>query len=215
MSHFSPCVNPKHIDIAQLGFPDPFPSAVGWSIESVQEDCEKCVPNDVKNNNCKWCPLGGDCGQTRQSPIDLLRNRGLLNHPESKECPDWHHMKFFEGACKWDDIIDNDSAVHRNNFLIRRHALQILTPVNEDGELQCKDDSIGGRVFPRLDVSKGFPDWFFHAFTEISVPSQHTSDGKRFSGEVTMTHFYEESDIPQNQVRMSMQSNRFMTMVLY
>jgi hypothetical protein len=73
-----------------------------------------------------------------------------------------------------------------NNFRIRRHALQILTPVNENGELQCGS----GQKFPKLDYSKGFPDWWFLSHTEVTVPSEHTQDGKRYAGEVHLSHFY-------------------------
>ena len=154
----------------------------------------------MENNNCKWCPAGGDCGQTRQSPIDLNRDIGLLNRENSVDCRDWHHMKYFEGACTWDDLVDNGGSIHRNNFLIRRHALQILQPVDEDGVLQC-DDPINGTTYPKLDVSKGFPNWFYMAHTEISVPSQHTQEGKRYDAEVSLAHFYAE-DFPTREVRM-------------
>ena len=150
----------------------------------------------MEDNNCKWCPAGADCGQTRQSPIDLNRDIGLLSHPNSKECPDWHHMKYFEGSCSWNDLVDNRGSIHRNNFLIRRHALQILQPVDEDGELECN-----GREYPKLDVSKGFPNWFHLVHTEISVPSQHTQEGKRYDAEVSLAHFYEK-DFPTREVRM-------------
>lgn len=139
----------------------------------------------------------------RQSPIDLFRNRGLLNAPESKECPDWHHMKYQAGACTWEDLVDNDESIHRNNFLIRRHALQILTPVGEDGELKCYNKSLGEYQYPRLDVSKGFPQYFHLAHTEISVPSQHTQEGKRYDAEVSLAHFYSVDFLENNQVRMS------------
>ena len=154
--------------------------------------------------------MGQDCGQTRQSPIELFRDVGLLNSPVAKDCPDWHHMKYFEGACKWDDLVDNAHSIHRNNFLIRRHALQILQPVDDGGVLQCVDNNLlgrinetdHGRVYPRLDVSKGFPKYFLLAHTEISVPSQHTQEGIRYDAEVSMAHFYEEA-FPTREVRLS------------
>lgn len=173
----------------------------------MEETCEICVDNEVDNNNCKWCPAGGDCGQTRQSPINLERNRGLTDDPMFKECPDWHRMKFFDGSCTWDDLVDNENALHRNNFLIRRHALQILQPVDENGDLQCFNKSVYGEGYPRLDYSKGFPNWWFLAHTEISVPSQHTQEGKRYDAEVSMAHFY-ETDLPKNEVRLNAVSKR-------
>ena len=42
-------------------------------------------------NNCAWCPIEGNgCGQHRQSPIDLQRDRADPNSPNWKECEDWH-----------------------------------------------------------------------------------------------------------------------------
>eukprot|EP00545_Synedropsis_sp_CCMP1620_P000285 CAMPEP_0119029340 /NCGR_PEP_ID=MMETSP1176-20130426/40466_1 /TAXON_ID=265551 /ORGANISM="Synedropsis recta cf, Strain CCMP1620" /LENGTH=928 /DNA_ID=CAMNT_0006985675 /DNA_START=82 /DNA_END=2868 /DNA_ORIENTATION=- len=176
------------------GFPDPWETAIGWDLEG--KNCfEVCTNNDVKNNNCKSCPAGGpSCGQHRQSPIDLMRDRGLFNHENEKECPDWHWMKYQDGACTWDDLVDNDDSIHRNNFLIQRHALQILQPVDNNGNLECFDEALGGARYPRLDYSKGFPDWWHLAHTEVSVPSEHTQEGKRYDAEVTLAHFYEVDD---------------------
>ena len=87
-------------------------------------------------------------------------------------------MAYEDGACKWNDIVDNPNSELRNNFLIRRHSLQILMPISEDGVLQC-DDRNKGRMFPRLDYSKGFPNWWHLSHTEITVPSEHTQEGKR------------------------------------
>lgn len=113
-------------------------------------------------------------------------------------------MKYQEGACTWEDLVDNDESIHRNNFLIRRHALQILIPVDEGGELKCYNKSIDDdKQYPRLDVSKGFPQYFHLAHTEISVPSQHTQEGKRYDAEVSLAHFYSVDFLPNNQVRMS------------
>eukprot|EP00980_Cylindrotheca_fusiformis_P006471 scaffold1377_cov126-Cylindrotheca_fusiformis.AAC.16 len=42
-------------------------------------------------NNCEWCPAtGNSCGQHRQSPIELQRDRADPNSPNWKECEDWH-----------------------------------------------------------------------------------------------------------------------------
>ncbi|KAL3944059.1 MAG: hypothetical protein SGBAC_001842, partial [Bacillariaceae sp.] len=42
-------------------------------------------------NNCAWCPAeGNNCGQHRQSPIDLQRDRADPDSPNWKECEDWH-----------------------------------------------------------------------------------------------------------------------------
>ena len=185
----------------QSGFPNPWTEAIGWDLENTNAACEICVRNDIENNNCKWCPADGEnCGQTRQSPINLSRDRGLWNHENEKECPDWHFMKYQDGACTWDNLVDNSESIHRNNFLIRRHALQILQPVDDRGVLRCRNDTTGLRKYPRLDYSKGFPNWWHLAHTEISVPSAHTQEGKRYDAEVTLAHFYELEE-PKNQVR--------------
>jgi hypothetical protein len=41
-----------------------------------------------------------------------------------------------------------------------------------------------------LDYSKGFPDWWFLSHTEITVPSEHTQEGKYYDAEVHLAHFY-------------------------
>jgi hypothetical protein len=109
-------------------------------------------------------------------------------------------MRFKDGACTWEDIIDNDRSIHRNNFLIQRHALQILQPIDQSGNLQCWNDTLGGAIYPRLDYSKGFPNWWHLAHTSIKVPSEHVQDGKRYDAEVSLEHFYEVENY-KNQVR--------------
>jgi hypothetical protein len=103
---------------------------------------------------------------------------------------DYHWMAYEDRSCRWSDIIDNDNTPERNNFQIRRHSLQILQPVNEDGELQCLRND-GRNSFPRLDYSKGFPDWWHLSHTEITVPSEHFQEGKQYDAEVHLAHFYE------------------------
>ena len=144
---------------------------------------------ELKRNNCKSCPAtGNNCGQHRQSPIDLERDRGIPNHDNYKECFDYHWMAYEDGACTWDDIVDNPTSEFRNNFFIQRHALQILQPLSTDGVLQCENHL--GRRFPRLDYSKGFPNWWHLSHTEVTVPSEHTQQGKRYDAEVHLIHFY-------------------------
>lgn len=60
----------------QPGWPDKLLGAKGWH---------------PSQNDCRWCPIeGNDCGQHRQSPIDLHRDRAIAGNPNEKECPDWH-----------------------------------------------------------------------------------------------------------------------------
>jgi hypothetical protein len=44
--------------------------------------------------------------------------------------------------------------------------------------------------WPNIDFSRGFPDPWHLAFTDISVPSQHVQDGKRYDAEVVLSHVY-------------------------
>lgn len=60
-----------------------------------------------------------------------------------------------------------------------------------------KDDR---REFPRLDYSKGFPDWWHMARIDISTPSQHFQEGNQYAAEVTLAHFYEKDHF-KNHVR--------------
>jgi len=99
-------------------------------------------------------------------------------------------MAYEDRTCTWDNIINNPNTPEPNNFRIRRHALQILQPVDENGELQCVRRD-GRNAFPRLDYSKGFPNWWHLSHTEITVPSEHFQEGKQYDAEVHLAHFYE------------------------
>lgn len=159
----------------------------GWSI-------------DDKGNGCLWCPEGGpeNCGVHRQSPINLVRNVGELNKPYSKECLDWHWMHYKDDTCTWDSMKDQ--------FEINRHALHIHIPTREDGTIDCWEEGLGRR-FPRLDYSKGFPDWWWMQRTDIVTPSLHWQEGHQYAAEVTLAHFYQ---IPhdKNQVRFRLKPSK-------
>jgi hypothetical protein len=154
------------------GWPDKFPFLVGW---------------DAGRNTCQWCPEGGpeNCGFHRQSPIDLKRDRGVIGGSNEKSCPDWHWMAYKDDTCAWKDMVDE--------FSIERHGLRLSVPIESNGEISCVENRNGQDVrrFPRLDYSKGFPDWWWLQSTDISVPSHHTQEGKRYDAEVTLKHFYE------------------------
>lgn len=143
-------------------------------------------------SNCRWCPADKSvrCGLHRQSPIDLKRDRGIDGHANEKECPDWHWMMTRPDTCKWEDMKDH--------FTIERHALQIHTPQLPNGDIDCW--SRNKRRYPRLDYSKGFPDWWHLQRTDVMVPSQHIQEGVRYAAEITLAHFYEISHV-KNQVR--------------
>lgn len=76
------------------------------------------------------------------------------------------------------------------HFKISRHALQIDVPLRDDGDIDCANAE-GERIFPQIDYSKGFPDWWHLDRTDIKVPSEHTQHGKRYAAEVVLSHFYE------------------------
>eukprot|EP00548_Thalassiothrix_antarctica_P003227 CAMPEP_0194129910 /NCGR_PEP_ID=MMETSP0152-20130528/1095_1 /TAXON_ID=1049557 /ORGANISM="Thalassiothrix antarctica, Strain L6-D1" /LENGTH=886 /DNA_ID=CAMNT_0038824291 /DNA_START=312 /DNA_END=2973 /DNA_ORIENTATION=- len=171
------CTNPGECQ----GWPDSWELGVGWELGS-KNNCASC-PADRNNADNR------DCGMHRQSPINLERTQSTTGH--DTECYDYHWMAYENGSCKWDDIIDNKSSRDRNNFKIERHALQILQPINDKGKLQCKSKKKDKEpMFPRLDYSKGFPDWWFLSHTEVTVPSEHTQHGKQYDAEVHLSHFY-------------------------
>jgi Eukaryotic-type carbonic anhydrase len=101
---------------------------------------------------------------------------------------DFHWMAYEDGSCQWHDIVKNGFSEHENNFKINRHNLQILQPIDDDGNLRC--GSTEGSQFPRIDYSKGFPDWWHLSHTEVTVPSEHTQEGKQYDAEVQLEHFY-------------------------
>jgi len=98
-------------------------------------------------------------------------------------------MAYEDRSCRWSDIVNNAFTPTRNNFRIRRHALQILQPVDAQGNLQCRRQD-GRNSFPRLDYPKGFPDWWHLSHTEVTVPSEHFQAGKQYDAEVHLAHFY-------------------------
>mmetsp|Transcript_28487 Transcript_28487/g.77135 ORF Transcript_28487/g.77135 Transcript_28487/m.77135 type:complete len:1149 (+) Transcript_28487:390-3836(+) len=159
------------------GWPDKHESSIGWRLE---------------DNQCRWCPeTGNKCAQNhRMSPVNLVRDRAIEGNPNWKDCPDWHWMNFEDGSCRWEDMEDS--------FEISKHALQIHTPMRRNGDINCANAD-GERLYPRLDYSKGFPDWWHLDRTDIKTPSEHTQHGKRYAAEVTLAHFY-ELDHWKNQI---------------
>lgn len=111
---------------------------------------------------------------------------GIEKHENERICKDGHWMAYLPGSCKWNDLVDNDSAMLRNNFVIDRHALQIMQPIDASGKLQCER-----RKFPRIDFAFGFPEWWLLYQTEVKTPSEHTQDGKRYEAEIQLDHVYQ------------------------
>jgi hypothetical protein len=162
-----------------LGFPDNWDKvALGWRLPT--------------SSNCRWCPEGDDrCDRHSMSPIRLKRDRGDPSSANYKECVDAHWMKYEEGGCTWEDMVDNSESQERSQFHIRRHALQILQPTDRNGNIRCP--STGDHRFPRIDYPKGFPEWWHLAHTEISVRSEHFQETKQYDAEVHLSHFYSEA----------------------
>lgn len=174
------------------GWPDDWELGYDWGLENAQ-------------NSCRWCPQGSStCGAHHQSPIDLKRNRAINDGSEThRQCIDWHWMKYEDGTCDAQQLRD------ANAYSIERHALKITIPYEEyDGpgpneepleehyevgwQPTCTDRG-GNHRWPRIDFSKGFPDWWFLSHTDVKIPSEHTQEGKRYSAEVQMYHFYSKS----------------------
>lgn len=165
--------------LRQTGYPNKFENGFGFNVG--------------EENNCRRCQEGGpqNCGLHRQSPIDLKRDRGIIGHQFEKECPDWHWMQYRDDSCSWEDMEDQ--------FEIERHSLKINIPVRPNGDIDCVRED-GQRRFPRLDYSKGFPDWWWMDHMSITTPSNHIQEGTQYAAEVILAHFYQIAH-PKNQVR--------------
>jgi len=72
--------------------------------------------------------------------------------------------------------------------------LKIVQPIQEMGNdtyrIACSNE---GRRWGRIDFSKGFSHWWHLSHIDFHVPSEHTQEGKRYSGELQMHHFYSVS----------------------
>ena len=100
-------------------------------------------------------------------------------------------MKYEDAACSWNDLTTKDA------FSIERHTLKITQPLRygSDGSvsLDCTLGGDDGRRFGRIDFSKGFSFWWFLSHIDFKVPSEHTQEGKRYSAELQMAHFFSVS----------------------
>jgi hypothetical protein len=83
---------------------------------------------------------------------------------------DLHKMRYWSGECDFD----------RMKFEVLPHALRVYRP----------DRSCPGRHQPQMDFSRGFPVPWKYSFTDISVPSQHELEGRRYAAEVILAHTY-------------------------
>lgn len=138
----------------------------------------------------RWCPAEDDgaCGNHHQSPINLERNRAIENHPMYNECIDIHWMAYHDSSCDFETLKQTKS------FSVERHALKIVQPLEPTGtpdeyQLACTTPS-GARNWGRIDFSRGFSHWWHLSHTDFHVPSEHTQEGKQYSGEIQMYHWY-------------------------
>lgn len=97
-------------------------------------------------------------------------------------------MKYEDSSCTWQQLEDQGA------FTVERHALKMTQPLQHGSggtnniRINCPSDL--GRRFGRIDFSKGFSDWWFLSHIDFKVPSEHTQEGKRYSAEIQMNHFY-------------------------
>jgi hypothetical protein len=78
-------------------------------------------------------------------------------------------MRYWAGQCDFDDM----------KFEVMAHTLRVYRP----------DQKCPGPDQPQVDFSQAAAAWSF-AFTDVSVPSQHTVGGKRFAAEMILSHAY-------------------------
>jgi hypothetical protein len=108
----------------------------------------------------------GQCHDHKQSPIDLSKNV-----TKTAECIDRHRMRYWAGECDFNEM----------RFEILPHVLRAYQP-----ESNCP-----GSFQPQIDFSRGFPVQWLLAFTDISVPSQHTIEGISYDAEIVLSHTYD------------------------
>lgn len=133
----------------------------GWPTN--WEKFKPFIPYAGTPNYCLDCADSneGICEEHIQSPIHLLRNVTA-----ERECLDRHRMNYVEGNCK----------LGQQRFVVLPHVLRVYHE-------RC-------RVKPLADFSLGFPFPWVLKFTDVSVPSQHMMDGKRYPAEIVMSHVY-------------------------
>lgn len=136
------------------------------------------IPDKIANT-CLDCSSQkrGECRRHQQSPIDLWRN-----YTARRDCKDRHRMIFQKGDCAFEDM----------RFEILPHVLRANQP-----RAPCTHP-------PNIDFSWGFPHPWLLAYTDISVPSNHRQDGRRYDGEIVLSHTYSKDEADK---RVSQGSN--------
>jgi hypothetical protein len=138
----------------------------GWPTN--WEDFNAFIPYNGTEHMCQDCSSSENpgCRRHKQSPIDLMRDV-----TGEKECKDRHRMNFVTGNCKFNQV----------DFQILPHVLRAYQPE------RCG-------ALPNIDFSMGFPHPWHLSFTDISVPSQHAQEGKRYDAEVVLSHVYSKNN---------------------
>ncbi|GKY92772.1 hypothetical protein MPSEU_000247000 [Mayamaea pseudoterrestris] len=125
------------------------------------------IPYNETINMCIDCSKGSTakaCAQNKQSPIALYKNITA-----ARLCLDRHRINFIPGNTKLGQV----------DFQILPHVLRAYQP-------NCT-------VWPSADYSWGFPNPWLLRYTDVTVPSQHTIDGKRYSAEIILSHTYSQN----------------------
>jgi hypothetical protein len=160
-----------------------------WDIEG--NSCLNCPADDpASNSNSSSTGSNSACWNHHQSPIELNRNLGIPNSTTSQECIDLHWMKYEDSTCTWQHLTD------ANAVTVERHALRVAQPIEgteDEHNMRLACPSVTApRKFGRIDFSKGFHNWWFLSHIDFHVPSEHAQDGKRYSAEAQMYHYYSE-----------------------
>jgi hypothetical protein len=179
-----------------------FHSQPGWPTN--YEALKPFIPYNGTNNTCKDCSSRrrGVCKDHKQSPIPLNRNVTA-----TRECIDRHLMKVRSAGTCWSYAADSTAP-----SLIMSFSLVLL----QYGTGQCHVDDMKFQILPHvlrtyqpnrcpgqqpnIDFSMGFPYPWLLKFTDITIPSHHMQDGKRYDAEVVLTHAYSKNN-PKKMVR--------------
>jgi Eukaryotic-type carbonic anhydrase len=177
--------------ILKIGWADSVPNSQGWQIGST--------------NHCIFCPAGTkSCGSHHSSPVNLDRNLNVVGSSIYNECIDGHWMKYYDSSCGYDELRE------LNAFTIERYGLKIKQPMgtSKSGNfygIACSQQPGTGRRWGRVDFPKGYSQWWLLSHIDFHVPSEHTQNGKRYSAELQLHHYYsvtaEEAGIDNGKIR--------------
>jgi hypothetical protein len=116
-------------------------------------------------------------------------------------------MKYFDSSCAYDELRE------LNAFTIERYGLKITQPIGQTKVdngfygIACSQQPGIGRRWGRVDFPKGYSQWWLLSHIDFHVPSEHTQNGKRYSAELQLHHYYsvtaEEAGIDNGRFRKS------------